>query len=346
MLLLLLFLVACEPITPLAPPHCVNTTHVRLPTQDGAEVALHRHPGHGPPVLLIHGISSNRHFWDLTEEHSLAVILAEAGMDAWVLDLRGLGDAEKKADGSKQRHGWTVDDYGNHDLHAAIEHIRSQTRYQKIAVVGHSMGGMVAAAYHGHHGDDALSALVVVGSPIVFDSKTFLMRMNHAALQVGSLWKNIGSEKWARLAAKLPGDLPIHGEGILFTAKNMSIPMRRYMLQRIVSPVSREELAQFHQILKAGRFVSADGDKDYANSLASLDIPILVIAGAGDKVAPLPSVSAWMTYAGSADETLVTVSEANGYAADYGHLDLVLGDAARSEVLNPITTWLEDRLKP
>lgn len=343
--LFLPFLLACKPIAPLAPSHCVGTTKTHVSTVDGAEVALHRHPAPGPPVILIHGLSSNRHFWDLTEEHSLAAMLADSGMDAWVMDLRGHGDAKHKENGEIQKHGWAVDDYGKHDLHAAIEHVRAATKSSKVAVVGHSMGGMVAAAYHGHHGDDALSALVVVGSPITFDTQSVIMRMNQTGLQVGALWKRLSSEKVARMAAQLPGDLPVHGEGLLFTAKNMAIPMRRHMLAHVVSPVSREELAQFQQILKEGRFVSADGRLDYAKELRSLDIPLLAIGGAGDKVVPLPSVSAWIGHAGSPDETFMTMSEANGYAADYGHIDLVLGDVARAEVLNPIVSWLETRLK-
>jgi len=346
MRLFLLFVLACKPIVPLAPPHCSEAVSTHVPTADGAEVALHRHPSAGAPVLLIHGISSNRHFWDLTEEHSLAAMLTEAQLDAWVLDLRGHGDATVTRDGTKQQHGWTIDDYGKHDLHAAIEHIRDTTGRDKVAVVGHSMGGMVAAAYHGHHGDDALSALVVVGAPITFDSKTILMRMNRAGLQMGTLWKSFASQKWAKMASRVPGDFPVHGEGVLFTAKNMTPPMRRYMLERVVSPVSREELAQFHQILKQGRFVSTDGRTDYAKELASLNVPLLAVAGAGDKVVPLKAVSDWIPHAGSEDETLMTMSEANGQAADYGHLDLVLGDVARVEVLNPIVTWLEARLKP
>ena len=40
------------------------------------------------------------------------------------------------------------------------------------------------------------------------------------------------------------------------------------------------------------------------------------------------------------------MSEGNGQAADYGHLDLVLGNEAREDVLNPIVSWLEPRLSP
>jgi pimeloyl-ACP methyl ester carboxylesterase len=337
---------ACKPIAPLAPAHCINATDTHLSTEDGAEVSLHRHPASGPPVVLIHGISSNHHFWDLTEEHSLTAMLADSGFDAWALDLRGHGDARFTEAGRRQQHGWSIDDYGRYDLHAAISHIREMTGHEKIAIIGHSMGGMVAAAYNGHHGDDALSALVVVGSPISFVSTDILSRLGPAGLSLASLWRSIGSQTFAKLSSRMPDALPVHGEGILYTAKNMAPRMRRFMLDRVVSPVSREELGQLKNTLKQQRFTSLDGALDYESLLSGMDIPLLAIGGGGDKVVPIDAVAAWVDHVGSADETFIEMSESQGHAADYGHLDLVLGDAAREEVLNPIVSWIETRIRP
>ena len=41
--------------------------------------------------------------------------------------------------------------------------------------------------------------------------------------------------------------------------------------------------------------------------------------------------------------TVSMASKANGYVADYGHLDLALGPAAPREVLRPIAAWLKAR---
>ena len=297
-------------------------------------------------MVLIHGISSNHHFWDLTEEHSLTAMLADSGFDAWTMDLRGHGDARFTEAGLRQRHGWSIDDYGRYDLHAAISHIQAVTGHEKIAIIGHSMGGMVAAAYNGHHGDDALSALVVVGSPISFASTDLLRRLGPAGLSLGSLWQSIGSQTFAKLSSRMPDALPLHGEGILYTAKNMAPRMRRFMLDRIASPVSREELVHLKSILKQQRFTSRDGTLDYESLLSGMDIPLLAIGGGGDKVVPIGAVAAWVGHVGSTDETFIEMSESQGHAADYGHLDLVLGDVAREEVLNPIVSWIETRLRP
>jgi threonine dehydrogenase-like Zn-dependent dehydrogenase len=59
--------------------HCALATTTRVDTADGATIALHHHPAAGPPVILVHGISSNHHFWDLDAEHSFAEWLAVRG---------------------------------------------------------------------------------------------------------------------------------------------------------------------------------------------------------------------------------------------------------------------------
>jgi len=248
-----------------------------------------------------------------------------------------------KADGTPQRHGWTVDDYGQHDVDAAIRHIQAETGHERIAIVGHSMGGMVVAAYHAEHGDKDLSALVVVGSPLLFDKTTVVNRLKTMGASMGQIWGHFNTQKVAKAAAHT---IPFPGEGLLYTRTNITPRMRRTMLSQVASPLSREELGHFKTILRAGRFISADGEEDYLQTLSTLDVPLLSIAGENDRVAPPESVAAWTAHAGSSDETHWVMSEGNGHAADYGHLDLVLGNEARADVLNPIVNWLESRIGP
>ena len=121
----LLWALGCED-EPLA-AHCVDAEQYRVTTEDGAEVALHRHPASGLPVLVVHGISSNHHCWDLNEERSLAVDLAAHGMDAWLLDLRGHGDARRDSRGRPQNSGWSIDDYARYDIPAAVDLVLRET---------------------------------------------------------------------------------------------------------------------------------------------------------------------------------------------------------------------------
>src|SRR5690606_26287692 len=62
-------------------------------TRDGWQLALHHRPpargGHGTPLLLCHGMGSNRFNMDGPGRASLARHLQAAGFDVWVLELRG-----------------------------------------------------------------------------------------------------------------------------------------------------------------------------------------------------------------------------------------------------------------
>ena len=340
MVFLLLIALSCRPQVATVPLHCHDAQTTRLTTDDGAEIVLHRHPAEGPPVIVVHGIASNHRSWDLTEDRSLAEALQHAGMDAWLLNLRGHGEAMMRTDGTQQRHGWSLDDYGAHDLHTAITHVQKVRSNQKVAVVGHSMGGMVAAVYNGHHGDDALSALVVVGSPINFADRDLLINLGTAAMRMGTLWPSMGIQIGAGILGQLPGQLPIHGEGILFNPRNMHPTVRAHMLQAVVSPVSREEMKQFNQIFSQQQFTSVDGTKNYARALKELEVPLLAIAGSADKIVSPHRVEPWTHAVSSEDTTYIEAGISTGFSADYGHLDLILGDAASAEIHTPIVNWL------
>ena len=56
---------------------CSLASSVKVVTEDGATIALHHHPGRGAPVIAVHGIASNHHFWDLDPQHSLAKWLVD-----------------------------------------------------------------------------------------------------------------------------------------------------------------------------------------------------------------------------------------------------------------------------
>jgi pimeloyl-ACP methyl ester carboxylesterase len=306
-------------------------------TADDARIQLHHHPADGPPVVLIHGISSNHRCWDLTPDRSLAVALTDAGYDAWLLDLRGHGDAIVPG---ASHHGWTLDHYGGLDLARAIAHVQQATGSEQVAVIGHSMGGLVAAAYHGIHGDSALGALVVVGSPLDFSEPDALFRLGQVGLGIGAVLQRFRSDVPARWMAAVPGKVPVHGEGILFNGRNVQPEIRTAMLQQIVSPVSREELQHFSTMMRVGRFTSADGQIDYAQTLGTLTTPLLVISGAVDRMAPPKRVHAWISLSGSPDETYIEAGRAAGMQEDYGHLDLAFGDRASSEIHARIIDWL------
>ena len=274
---------------------------------------------------------------------SLAVYLQEQGFDAWLVDLRGHGDATLDAEGERQWAGWTIDHYGQHDIPAAVDFVIAETGYDRVGYVGHSLGGMVGAIYAGTHpgAEDTLSSLIAVGSPMDFTDPDPVMWS--ALYSAGFTWVPlIPSGLGGRFAALFEGQTftpaDTWAQGLLFTDIEQGfVPL---MYANVASPLTCGELLQLSQVVETQSFVSAEGSIDYLKALGDVETPTLVIAGRGDQIAPVDRVYAYYDTVGAEDKRFVVAGKANGFSADYGHLDLPLGDHARDEIYPLIAEWL------
>jgi len=115
-----------------------------LPTQRflvpvlGGDLAVFQYgDGSGKPVLLIHGVTSSNRAFQLFADSLIA-----RGMAPFAVDLRGRGDSNNlQAPFGMKQHA--------HDMAAVIDHFG----WNKPDVIGHSMGGFVAAALVGLYAD-------------------------------------------------------------------------------------------------------------------------------------------------------------------------------------------------
>ena len=95
------------------------------------------------PIVLMHGLCGNAHYWDFlarnvaSEYHLLAV------------DQRGHGDSD-----------W-AGSYGPRDYVLDLETIVDNLKLSEFVLIGHSMGGINAIIYAARHSDQ-VSALVIV----------------------------------------------------------------------------------------------------------------------------------------------------------------------------------------
>lgn len=314
-------------------PACLLATDHQIETADGATIALHHHPGRGEPVLLVHGVSSNHRFWDLDADHSLARWLVDQGFDPWLLDLRGHGNAQYGVEGDWQVRGWTVDDYGKHDVPAAVDYVRRVTGHDKVGYVGHSMGGMVGAIYAVEGGARFLSAMVMVGSPATFRRDAPMIeaaRVGMGLAGAGLLY--VDSPAGAEFAASAGGVVPGKVHQLLYNPAHFRPETERTMLQNIVAPMSREEMQHFGRMLTHERFESADGKLDWTAAFHAADVPVLAIAGSIDLAGRPEFVRPWKE-GHAAEARFVELP-------DYGHLDLGLGEDAERDVFPLIGEWL------
>jgi pimeloyl-ACP methyl ester carboxylesterase len=312
----------------------------RLVTGDGAEIALHHRAGAGEPVLLVHGISSNARFWDLADDHSLALALQEFGFDVWNLDLRGHGASFRDSRGKRQRANWSVDDYGLHDLPTAIAHILAETGAQAVHVVAHSMGGMALAVYLAHHSDPPLRSAVVVGSPLDFRDPEWATSVMLGASPVAGPFRFLPTPMAARGLATLGRDMPLQTDALLYDPSHFAPGMAVEMLRHVVSPMSRGEVRQMGAMRHDGEFRSEDGAIAYRMALGEVRLPMLFVAGRGDHIVSADRVVAYHDAVGSADKAMVVLSRANGFSVDYGHLDYCCSREASTEMFPLVAWWL------
>jgi pimeloyl-ACP methyl ester carboxylesterase len=105
----------------------------RLVTSAGIDLAVRDHGGDGPDVLLLHGGGRTSEDWRL-----VAPLLIEGGLRVVAVDLRGHGRSDQAL------WSWPA---ALDDVSAVIE----QLELDRPALVGHSLGGLLAAVWAADH---------------------------------------------------------------------------------------------------------------------------------------------------------------------------------------------------
>lgn len=125
--------------------------------------------GPGTPILLVHGYLCNRGIW-----HPFARWLAARGHPVDSVNLEPVFG--------------TIDDYVP-IVAEAVRRLRRRSGRDRVAIVAHSMGGVVARAYLAREGAGSVCSVVTLGSP---HAGTWFARWGHGAnvgqMRVGCDW--------------------------------------------------------------------------------------------------------------------------------------------------------------
>jgi pimeloyl-ACP methyl ester carboxylesterase len=116
----------------------------------GIRLSGTRWAGAGTPVVLLHGLASQRRFWNLVVPH--LVTGNGSGSPVLALDQRGHGDSDRPPVGYDAT---TVAG----DLAVALDALG----WSRAVVVGHSWGGSVAATFAAEHGERTLALVAIDG---------------------------------------------------------------------------------------------------------------------------------------------------------------------------------------
>ena len=263
----------------------------------------------GVPVILLHGSFSNRRFWYSPKGVGLGAFLARAGFDVWLPEMRGHGLSVRNRHWQKNR----VADYARYDLPAIAAFIREQTG-QIAHWIGHSQGGIsLAAALGGQY----------LGTPAVASAAFFGCQVNRRYWPLKIPPVEWGAYLLLRRFAQLSG-----------------LQLKRGPEDEPVS-IALETL-RWHGFL--GRF--KDSERDWWAGLAEVQLPILAVAGAGDKQTPAWACRKLYDQLGSEQRQFICLGREQGFSSDFGHVDMLASEAAQREVWPLVAKWLTEQTEP
>ena len=293
------------------------------------------------PVVLIHGYGQNRYAWHLPSR-SFFNYLARSGFDVFNLELRGHGRSRHLGAHPPR----DVSRFVTHDLPAALAEVQALSGGRPVYLVGHSLGGLIAYATAPSQ-RERVAGIVTLGSPYQFARGSWaLSALGTMMLAVdrridfgqGALELKPFSEAVRLMRGFIESPifpLPIRG----FVPRSLEPEILGQHMSLAMDTGSVSVLRKmFLSAAEARRGGHCLGElTGFADEFEALDVPLLVIAGKKDDLAPPASVEPAFHRSRSSDKTY--------RAFPRGHIDLLVGRTAPQTVWPLIESWLSTRVR-
>ncbi len=291
-------------------------------------------------VLMIHGYGQNRYAFHLPSR-SFVNHLAQAGFDVFNVDLRGRG---RSAHLGATRPA-SVEEFVRDDVPAALDTIQRLAGPRPVFLLGHSLGGIVSYCVAVEE-RERVAGVVALGSPYHFTQ--------------GSPWLTVLGAAFRTVDARLTLPnlaVPTRAYGRFVRAARRvvdsrlyPIPLRGFRRGSIEPTVLHEHMAMamdngsiatMRGMFQWAREVShgedsAPGLFGYGKRFEALDVPLLMIAGTFDDLAPPASVRPAYERSKSGDRTYRELP--------FGHVDMLIGREAPLLTWPVVEQWLKKRV--
>lgn len=319
----------------------------RALTRDGWSIPLYRYPAPADssrqfPVLLCHGLGSNRNNLDYPGRLSVAKWLNAQGFDCWVIELRGAGRSRRIGSLLRKPWGYNFDDYIGHDIPAALKYIARTVGFRGVHWVGHSMGGMLAYPILKTTDPDIIRSATTLGSPAMVLASDPVMDRLLPFTPLLKVLPVLPQATFSRLLFPVAGIAMRLMDPIVWNSKNMDARTVRTMAAIGVDDMPSSLLFQYQVWYREKDFHNHYETLSYQENFHRITAPVLFIAGAGDTMTPVRDIRFIYERVSSQKKRLLVVGEASGFSTDYGHVDLVLGRRAPDEVFPRILEWIEE----
>jgi pimeloyl-ACP methyl ester carboxylesterase len=242
-------------------------------------------------VLCGHAMMTDGRYFGARKDTGFAAHLAGRGIEVFVLDFRGHGGSRPPDAGADRFGDWSFDDLVELDLPAALAAVATAAgvAVADVAVLGHSLGGLVTLAALGTGVIEAPRKLILAATSVWLAGPTGDPR-RRALMTVA-----------AQIAA-IAGHMPI----------------RRLRIG--TSDEAATYTAQLTGWVRTGRWTSRRG-VDYLAQLHRIDAPTWAFVGAGDWMCRPRDADVLLRRVRGAPP-LDLIGRATGYARDCDHFTL------------------------
>ncbi len=314
-------------------------------TSDRWRIAVHHWASRGAvrrgPVLVVHGLATNRVNLHPDPSHSIVLQMAQAGFDVFVPELRGAGLSRAPNGERAEEYHWGFGEYTGLDMPAVIRLVLERTGASSLHAVGHSMGGMLLYA-HGTRRSDEIRSLVTLGTPSLRNAELRRRERRLLRLALKVMPESAALRVPILGLIGVAGSLPSLGawfvDGTVVNSDNIETGVMLKMAQEAIDDVP------FKLICDVAKRVFADDDYEgpfeFEEQLYRVDCPALVMSGAVDGIAPPAAVERAALKLGGSQVRYREMGTRFGDCIDYGHIDLLVGKHAPQEVFPRIIEFL------
>jgi pimeloyl-ACP methyl ester carboxylesterase len=285
-----------------------------------------------PPVVMIPGYAMNTHILAFHPRGaSLVEHMVAAGFDVWTANLRGQGGSRRT--GPRARFG--LAELALVDIPAVLAHVRHRSGFERVDVIGCSLGGSLLFAYLAHHrADHGVRRLISMGGPLTLTHTNPLLKALFASGRLAGWVPIKGTRRLAGVGLPLLRRIP-SVLSLYMNADGIDLSRVDPLVQTVDDPVRRVN-RQIARWLRAGE-LRVRG-VDVAAALRDVhDVAVLAVIANRDGIVPPGDARSIADVVEGA-----TVLEVGTPDRWYAHADLFIGNTAAEDVFTPLERWLSE----